>query len=191
MIERNIQKNTSGFALLLTLVVVSIVLAIGLTLLDITLKQLILSSTGRDSEIAFHTAYAGAECARYWRIQKFDEFNAGGSAPDLDSCMGVAAASMTTGYETLTSDEGDNVIYHSDYEYSWGGTSGNEDRCSEVEVYVFDASSGDATHTVADYESKVCPSGATCTIIIASGYNRPCGDIGTLQTVQREIVLEF
>ena len=38
MIE-NTLKNSRGFALLLTLVVVSVVLSVGLSLLDITLKH--------------------------------------------------------------------------------------------------------------------------------------------------------
>ncbi|MFW6210467.1 MAG: hypothetical protein ACOC4E_03185, partial [Patescibacteria group bacterium] len=56
---------TSGFALLITLLVVGVVLAVGAVLLDLTIKQVQLSSTAKDSEIAFHAANAGMECARF------------------------------------------------------------------------------------------------------------------------------
>lgn len=187
MITRTLQHKDNGFALLLTLVVVSVVLAIGLTLLDITLKQLILSGTGRDSEIAFHAAYAGAECAQYWRIQKTAEFDVGGSAPTLDSCLGVN--NISGSYTDVVPSE----VFLSQYQIPWGDGS---DRCSEIDMYVFDASAGsavtyDITYYGEDGESEECPAGATCTIVFARGYNRACIDIGTLRTVQREVVLEF
>ncbi len=54
-------KVSAGFALLLTMIVVAVTLAVGLSLLNITLKQFTLSSTSRDSEIAFHAADSGLE----------------------------------------------------------------------------------------------------------------------------------
>lgn len=59
-----------GFVLLYAVLVASIALSIGLSLYAITLKELIISSSSRDSQFAFYAADAGAECALYWDVQK-------------------------------------------------------------------------------------------------------------------------
>ena len=45
-----------GYALILSIVVSSVVLSIGLSLLNIVQKEIILSATGRDSQFAFYAA---------------------------------------------------------------------------------------------------------------------------------------
>jgi len=57
-----------GYALILSIVVSSVVLSIGLSLLNIVQKEIILSATGRDSQFAFYAADGGVECALYWDI---------------------------------------------------------------------------------------------------------------------------
>ena len=59
-----------GYALMLSIVVSSVVLAIGLSLLNIVRKELILSSIGRESQFAFYAADSGIECAFYWDIRQ-------------------------------------------------------------------------------------------------------------------------
>ncbi len=59
-----------GYALMLSIVVSSVVLSIGLSLLNIVQKELILSGTGRDSQFAFYAADAGLECVLYWDIHE-------------------------------------------------------------------------------------------------------------------------
>ncbi len=59
-------KKTKGFTLFLALIVSSLVLAIGVSMGTIILKQLIFSSSGRESQLAFYAADSGAECAVYW-----------------------------------------------------------------------------------------------------------------------------
>ncbi len=63
------KTRMAGFAFLYAALVASIVMTIGLGLLGLTLKQEILSSTGRESIFAFYSADAGAECALYWDMQ--------------------------------------------------------------------------------------------------------------------------
>lgn len=66
MINLNKQKNREqGFTVLFATLVGSLVLAIGLAILSITLKQITLASAGRQSQLAFYAADAGAECALY------------------------------------------------------------------------------------------------------------------------------
>ncbi|HEY4486211.1 MAG TPA: hypothetical protein VJB70_00555 [Candidatus Paceibacterota bacterium] len=59
-------KSSDGYALLLSVVVSGLILAIGLGLLGIVEKALTLSSAGRESQVAFYAADTGSECALYW-----------------------------------------------------------------------------------------------------------------------------
>jgi Tfp pilus assembly protein PilX len=63
-----------GFTLLIALIFTSVILAVGLALLDITYKQVILSATARQSQYAFYAADSAMECALYWD-NKMDEFD--------------------------------------------------------------------------------------------------------------------
>lgn len=55
-----------GFTLFIALVVSSLALAIGLVMLDITLRTLTLSQTSVQSQYSITMADSGAECALYW-----------------------------------------------------------------------------------------------------------------------------
>jgi Tfp pilus assembly protein PilX len=58
-----------GFTLLLAILVSSLLLAIGLAISNIILKEILLSSSGRESQFAFYAADSGAECALFWDIK--------------------------------------------------------------------------------------------------------------------------
>ncbi len=68
MNTKNVQKN-KGFVLLIAVVLSSLLLSIGLAIFNTTLKELELSSLGRDSQFAFYAADSGMECALYWDIR--------------------------------------------------------------------------------------------------------------------------
>ena len=53
-----------GFALLMTLLIISVVLSVALTTLSLATKQTRLATDTRDAELAFHAANAGLECMR-------------------------------------------------------------------------------------------------------------------------------
>lgn len=55
-----------GFTLFYAVLVSSLLLAIGLAILNITFKEFVLSSGARDSETAFYAADTALECALYW-----------------------------------------------------------------------------------------------------------------------------
>lgn len=59
-------KSKKGFAMLFTVLVVSLMLAIGLGIADLTFKQTVLSSLARDSQAAFYQADSGVECGLYY-----------------------------------------------------------------------------------------------------------------------------
>ena len=54
-------NKSRGVAILFAVLTLSVVLTIGLSLLNITLKQIILASVGRDSQFAFFAADTGIE----------------------------------------------------------------------------------------------------------------------------------
>lgn len=62
-------KLNKGFTLLLSILVVSVILSVGLGIFDIMTKELKLSGVGRESQIAFYAADAGIECFFYWEIK--------------------------------------------------------------------------------------------------------------------------
>jgi hypothetical protein len=59
----------NGFALLFSVLTASLVLSVGLAILNLTLKEFVLSSQIRDSQFAFYAADAGLECALYWDLK--------------------------------------------------------------------------------------------------------------------------
>jgi hypothetical protein len=46
----------------------SVLLAIGLSIFNLTIKEIALSSSGRESQAAFYAADSGIECGLYWDV---------------------------------------------------------------------------------------------------------------------------
>ncbi len=67
---KEFKKFNKGFILILTLIVMSFVLMIGLGIYNIILKEIQISNLGKDSQIALYAADSGIECALYWDIKK-------------------------------------------------------------------------------------------------------------------------
>ncbi len=65
---KNLKKN-KGFTLLFAVIVSTLVLAVGASIISIALKQVLLSGVGRDSQFAFYAANTGIECALYWELK--------------------------------------------------------------------------------------------------------------------------
>lgn len=63
-------QTQKGFAILFTVLVISILLAISLSISNIALKELLLSSATRDSHSAFYAADTALECALYADTKK-------------------------------------------------------------------------------------------------------------------------
>lgn len=67
--SKKINKNTKGkrgFTLLFAVLVATLVVSIGATIISIALRQTILSGTTRESQYAFYAANTVLECAHYW-----------------------------------------------------------------------------------------------------------------------------
>jgi type II secretory pathway pseudopilin PulG len=201
----SMKKNTqkSGFALLITLIVVGVVLSVGMGILDLSLKQVKLSTNAKESEIAFHAANAGMECARYWRRKEASKME-GGNATNLISCFSAPpinvnpniAPSVIPSIDPLVND-GDAFLY--EYDFTWGADS---DRCTKVTtlVMVADPAGTDIKinnmlilfPTYPDSTGvSTCESGSRCTTISVRGYNKPCTNTSGYGTVEREVLIQY
>jgi len=87
-----------GFTLLFASLIVSLILSVALSIVHITLVELTLSSSGRDSQFAFYNADTGLECALYYEYNIADSGGetffevAGQGGEDVESieCDGVS-----------------------------------------------------------------------------------------------------
>jgi len=78
------RSYSAGFVLSFSVLIAGVLLSIGLAMFSITLKELILSSGGRESQFAFYAADTGGECALYWDI-KHPGYSGSAFAPLTDS----------------------------------------------------------------------------------------------------------
>ncbi|MCA9356707.1 pilus assembly PilX N-terminal domain-containing protein [Candidatus Nomurabacteria bacterium] len=190
-------KTESGFALLMTMIVVGAVISIGLSMLDLTLRQVRLSTNAKESEIAFHAANAGLECAQFWRRASSTEMESGSNISP--KCFNVSAGSVGPTIPSSFTGDGNAVLY--DYQFEWGPSGST--RCTKARTLIInsDVTGGGATvsnmKTAALFPAypntdKDCLPGSICTIISVQGYNKPCSTINTSYgVVQREVLLQL
>ena len=186
------RTHENGLALLLSLIVVSVTLAVGLSLLNITLKQFTLSATARDSEMAFHAANTGLECMQYFRehdawrtVLLNDDANPATAAPAFWCAHKAPSYTGTRHYLNTNRDQ---YVYNYVYRYSVN------ESCIETSMYLMDLreSSYPLTRTVNEgLEQISCVSGVVCTTIFSRGYNRACSDLDSIRIVQRELTIQF
>lgn len=188
-------QSKKGFALLLAVIITSIVLAIGLSILHITMKRVDLGVTAFGSETSFQTAASAADCLLYLGRVHRAEFLSQASSIPID-CLGQtgkvlsAATKISTVNEKVT-------------EYKYTGASGGldwtpaagQDYCFALDVYVYNASamtSGQLAYTIADHGvTHTCNAGDVCTYGFARGFNVACNSLGGLDVYQRELSVNF
>jgi len=195
MIENYFQsKKDNGFALMMALIVVGTVVSVSLAVLDVTLKQLRLSSGSRDSEVAFHAANAGAECALYWRRMQQANFEDGSNI--TVNCFGLGNITLVNDFSGPES----NTYRYKGF-FSWSPMT-SDNRCTEITIMTInpDFSNPISISPMNTYipgypaSGKTCQVGGRCTIISSQGYNRACpagSNPFPVGTVQREVLLEL
>lgn len=77
-----------GFTLLYAVLISSILLAVGIAIFEITVRELRLSSVVRESEFAFYAADSGIECVLYWDVQATSSRIFYPGAPQSITCDG-------------------------------------------------------------------------------------------------------
>ncbi len=185
--RRHIQRD--GLALLITMLLMSVLLGISTSLLNVTLKQYQLSGIARSSEIAFHAANAGIECLSYHDlalavagVSKFDVPGiAGNTLPEVVSisCMDnkVSADIEPSNNGTITSGE------EQRFQFEWGSPA----VCTDVSIYKYHDDSAAVDVDPGGEFFRQCPMGSTCTVIRSRGYNAGCGSLANPRTVEREL----
>ncbi len=88
-------KQNKAFTLLISALVASITLVVGMGIFRLALRQIALSSIGRDSQYAFYAADSAGECALYWDV-RYDIFPTTTPAAAAFSCDGVAITSSAS-----------------------------------------------------------------------------------------------
>lgn len=194
MVSRETKQNTnSGFALLITIIVVTVLISIGLAVVELTLKQVRLSTNAKESESAFHAANAGMECGRYIRRIASTTMEAGSTISP--NCFSATPASNSRSTVLSTTDGN---IYLYSYSFTW--TASAKPRCSTIQTLIMVADplgsglSLNVTPYISGYPTtapKTCNAGERCTVLSAHGYNRACDTAGGYGSVEREVLLEF
>ena len=114
------QNTQKGFTLFIAVLIGSLMLAIGFSIFNLSFKELLLSASSRDSQIAFYAADTGLECALY-HDQKLRDFQITGSG----STASITCAGQTVSATRLS---GSGV-------FSWGwALETSSGLCAKVEV---------------------------------------------------------
>jgi Tfp pilus assembly protein PilX len=90
----------AGFAMLFTVLVISIILSIALGISDLTFKQTILSNLAKDSQLAFYQADSGIECGMYYNLHQGQLPR--GTTVDGANNTGQAPTSFLCGANTIS-----------------------------------------------------------------------------------------
>lgn len=143
--------HSRGFTLLYSVLISSILLAIGIAIFEITVRELRLSSIVRESQYAFYAADSGIECALYWDVQATSSriFYPGG--PQTITCDGQTIANVG------------GAAYGTPMTFT--AAIPNANRCVSITV----------TKTALD----VGPNPPVRTVVDSRGYNVPCATLAT------------
>lgn len=123
MIFLTLHNTPRGFTLLVAVLVGGILLSLGFAIFNIVSKELVLSSSGRESQFALYAADSGVECALYWDYKQ-DAFST--SSPQQPECAGAAVDDYSVSYDA-TEDE-----YTTTFSFSLGESLASP--CTQVTV---------------------------------------------------------
>ncbi len=101
------RKSSRGFTLFIALIMTSVILAVGLALLNIAYRQVLLASTSKNSVLAFYNADGAIECALYWDSKLAFDYTSPKS-PSQITCDTSSGSSNIT----FITDNSSNPSYH-------------------------------------------------------------------------------
>lgn len=124
-----------GFTLLIAILLATVAVTLGVSLLDISYKQLILASTAKQSQFAFYAADSAMECALYYDQQ----LNAFSYTNPLASSNIICNQLAVTSFTNTPYPQGSGSTLHRKTVYSLpcpdGGTT------AQVTVYKYNSAS--------------------------------------------------
>lgn len=87
-----------GFSMLYAVLAIVVLLSLGSAMLEIAVREVVLSSYGRDSRLSFYAADSGIDCAIYWDLAASDASAFATSTPGVVTCN---TETITTGSQTV------------------------------------------------------------------------------------------
>lgn len=185
-------ENKKGFTLLFAVLVSTLVVAIGATVVSIALRQTILSGTSRESQYAFYAANTALECAFYWDVRGVEGMD--GAVFPISGDLVISDTSLVTcaGGEIMT---GNGFDTNTDF-LSGFTTYSNGDGTYTIKLVIEDQSSPPLSGSNYEYCAEATVSktldGATgiiTTEIEAKGYNT-C-DLSSPRAVERGLLQSY
>jgi len=175
------EKNEKGFVILFAVLLTSIILAIAVAIANVSFKEIILSSSARESHYAFYAADSGAECALYHDLySQSAQFVAGQDVQVMCDSNPSTTVQAVNGLP--------NTFGSTEYTYNFP-------------TFEFDNVNAGATvkscnRTVVKKHVEVNQSGGTSileTQIDSYGYNVSCNDINTRsrKLVERHVYIHY
>ncbi|MHB8660534.1 MAG: pilus assembly PilX family protein [Minisyncoccota bacterium] len=167
------KKKQRGFALLLAVIFMAVVLSFGLALSSLGYKQEVLASTAIESQYAFYAADAALECALYADQQQADYTYAThgkGSAsfpnppPNPIVCDGRPSTQVSYSYDATQLVDEEQVSLDS-------GTAAP--RCADVTVYKYSSP-----------QPLGCTTNCITTYVFSQGYDVSCTTVNASSGAQ-------
>jgi Tfp pilus assembly protein PilX len=170
-VRDSLNASSRGFTLILASLIASIVLALGVSIFEIALKQVNLSSIGRESQFAFYSADTGAECALYWDLRSDIHPNTFATSSPPNSAANVICSQITAAITTSATNNSVTSVFQFE----------PDGKCAQVSV-------------------KKCSSNGVCdtnnpevrTIVHSDGFNTSCTALSTSpRALQRSVELRY
>lgn len=156
--ERFDAGRERGFALLIAVIFMAVMLMFGVALSSIAYKQQLISSSGVESQYAFYAADGGLECALYEDQQQglfVYDATPGASVPSY-TCGGMAAYSLPASRQITTiGGKSYQILQPYRFELDYGGVN----RCVDVTIYK--------------------PQGVGATYVFSQGYDVSCAIVAS------------
>jgi Tfp pilus assembly protein PilX len=92
-----IQKYKKGFALLFSILLASFLISLGISIFSISMKEIQITTSIRDSQVAYYAADSAIDCITYWDVKN-------GAIPECisNNSSSCDMVSTTTYNQTLT-----------------------------------------------------------------------------------------
>ena len=199
--NRGSSVRSGGYTLLFAVLVSSIVLAVALSILSISRKEFLLSSSARESAYSFYAADTGMECAHYYDVNtslfkststsaQYNDNAASGQLQPLAtnlsitqmSCAGSVIQIPNTSTDGITTTAIGNtlqlpVTIQYDFWVPIHNLVQNTDACAVVSIFKKYSKNG-AGNQIVD------------TDVSSKGYNVACG-VNSPKKVERNLVLSY
>ncbi|MES2470882.1 MAG: hypothetical protein V4526_01475 [Patescibacteria group bacterium] len=117
-----------GYTLLFAILITSIILSVGVSILSIARKEVLLSSGAKESQAAIYMADNGLECALYWEGQNAFSTSSGAYPPLTVTCDGTNHAI------TASREGGSDEKWVTEFPIVSRSLTGVERRCALVKV---------------------------------------------------------